>query len=187
MLNRIIRFLNIRKFKSLFKEFGDNSYIDKPLRIQGSSNITIKNNVRINQRAWLGSEPLTGMETSELTIGSGCVIGDYNHIWATHCIVLENDVLTANHVYISDNLHSYEDINVPIIHQKILQKKDVIIGEGSWLGENVCVIGASVGKHCVIGANSVVTRDIPDYSVAVGAPAKVIKHYDIILKKWVKV
>ena len=68
-----------------------------------------------------------------------------------------------------------------------MQKKPVIIGEGSWIGENVCIIGASVGKHCVIGANAVVTKDIPDYCVAVGTPAKIIKKYDTKIKKWIKV
>jgi acetyltransferase-like isoleucine patch superfamily enzyme len=62
-----------------------------------------------------------------------------------------------------------------------------VIGEGSWLGENVCVIGASIGKHCVIGANSVVTKDIPDYSVAVGIPAKVIKKYNFNKCEWEKI
>ena len=67
------------------------------------------------------------------------------------------------------------DINTPIKEQDISIVSPVVIGEGSWLGENVCVCGASIGKHCVIGANSVVTNDIPDYCVAVGAPARVIK------------
>ena len=62
--------------------------------------------------------------------------------------------------------------------------KPVIIGEGSWLGENVCVCGASVGKHCVIGANSVVTRDIPDYCIAVGSPARVVKRYNFDKNTW---
>lgn len=61
----------------------------------------------------------------------------------------------------------------------------MVIGEGSWIGENVCVIGASVGRHCVIGANAVVTKDIPDYSVAVGAPARVIKKYNFNRGAWV--
>lgn len=56
-----------------------------------------------------------------------------------------------------------------------LLSKLFCIGEGSWIGENVCVCGANIGKHCVIGANSVVTKDIPDYSVAVGCPARIIK------------
>lgn len=58
------------------------------------------------------------------------------------------------------------------------------IGEGTWLGENVCVIGAKIGKHCVIGANSVVTKDIPDYSIAVGAPARIIKQYNFKENVW---
>ena len=71
--------------------------------------------------------------------------------------------------------------------QGVTQKRDVVIGNGSWIGEHVCIIGASIGRHCVIGANSVVTRDIPDYSVAVGSPAIVIKKYDFKLNKWIKV
>ena len=55
---------------------------------------------------------------------------------------------------------------------------NVEIGDGTWIGENVCIIGASIGKQCVIGANSVVLKDIPDYCVAVGLPAKVIKKYN---------
>ena len=92
-----------------------------------------------------------------------------------------------NKVYISDNLHSYADLSKPIIEQPIKQLKKIRIGEGSWIGENVCVIGASIGKHCTIGANSVVTHDIPDYSVAVGAPARVVKRYNEMTQKWEKI
>ena len=61
---------------------------------------------------------------------------------------------------------------------------EVTIGEDSWIGENVCICGASIGKHCVIGANSVVTKDIPDYCVAAGIPAKVIKKYNFEKNSW---
>ena len=90
-------------------------------------------------------------------------------------------------MYISDNLHGYKDIKTPIWKQPIVQNRDVEIGEGSWIGENVCILGVHIGKHCVIGANSVVTHDIPDYSVAVGSPAKVIKRYDFENNQWVKI
>lgn len=175
-----------RDLKKKLGHLGSNSVIDSPLRLQGSENIRIGNNVGIHYKTWLAAEPLTNMGGVNLTISDGCIIGDFNHIWATHSIVLEKDVLTANHVYISDNLHCYDDIHTPILKQPIKQLHDVVIGEGSWLGENVCVIGASVGKHCVIGANSVVTHDIPDYSVAVGAPAKVIKKYNFKTETWEK-
>ncbi len=93
-------------------------------------------------------------------------------------------MLTADRVYISDNLHGYENPNVPILKQPIKQNGTVRIGEGSWLGVGVAVIGANIGKHCVIGANAVVTKDIPNYSVAVGIPAKVIKRYNPETNKW---
>jgi serine/threonine protein kinase len=83
-------------------------------------------------------------------------------------------------------LHSFEDISVPIKDQPIKQLKNVVIGEGCWIGEHVSIIGASIGKHSVVGANSVVTHDIPDYCVAVGSPAYIIKRYNFESRKWEK-
>ena len=130
--------------------------------------------------------PLTGENECNLIIGEGTNIGHFNHIYATKSIIIGKKVLTADKVYISDNLHSYENINIPIIDQPIKQISTVEIGDGSWLGENVCVIGAKIGKNCVVGANSVVTKDVPDYCVAVGSPAKVIKRFCLNSNEWLK-
>lgn len=181
----------IRNIKRLlwsfqFGHFGKKSWIDAPLRIEGKSNIYIGNRVGVHHKSWLAALPLTGADSVRLVLEDNTVIGDFNHIFATQSIHIEKSVLTANYVYISDNLHDYSDINTPIINQPIIQQKEVIIGEGSWLGEHVCIIGACVGKHCVIGANSVVTRDIPNYCVAVGAPAHVIKRYNPKSQQWEK-
>ena len=173
--------LNRRRFKYV----GRKVRFVRPLRVDGIRNISIGAGVSIHVGTWLAAVPLTGKE-AELVIKDGACLGNYNHIYATQSVIIEKNVLTADKVYISDNLHSYEDVTLPVIRQPIKQCKPVVIGEGSWLGENVCVIGASVGKHCVIGANSVVTRDIPDFSVAVGAPAKIIKLYDAENNKWIK-
>ena len=81
-------------------------------------------------------------------------------------------------------MHGYEDICTPIIKQPIVQKGEVEIGEGSWIGEGVCIIGAKIGKNVVIGANAVVTKDIPDYCVAVGLPARIIKRYNLEKQIW---
>lgn len=170
--------------KGRFAGFGSHSRLEKPLRVEGIESISIGENVMIHEGTWLAAKPLAG--NVKLVIENGATLGHFNHIYATQSIVIEKDVLTADKVYISDNLHSYEDINTPIIKQPIKQCKPVVIGEGSWIGEHVCVIGSKIGKHCVIGANSVVTNDIPDYCVAVGAPAIVIKRYDILSKKWVR-
>ena len=73
------------------------------------------------------------------------------------------------------------------MHQPIKHIGDVEIGDGSWLGENVCILGASIGRNCIIGSNSVVTKDIPDYCIAIGSPAKIIKRYNLKTKEWQKV
>lgn len=174
------------KNKSKFAYVGEKSVIGRILRVQGGENIYIGNLVSIHESCWLAALPLTGEQHAELRISDKCVIGDYNHIWATKRIVIEESVLTANHVYISDNLHAYDNVDLPIVEQPIVQLKEVKIGSGSWLGENVCIIGASIGRNCVIGANSVVTHDIPDYSVAVGVPARIIKRYNFNTQQWEK-
>lgn len=173
-------------FKSRFKKFGFKSSIFYPLSIDGIRNISIGNNVVVQYKTWLAAVPLTGASSCNLIIGDGTCLGHFNHIYATHSIIIGQNVLTADKVYISDNLHNYDDISIPIIKQPIKQVSSVVIGNGSWLGENVCVIGAKIGENCVIGANSVVTKDIPDYSVAVGVPAKIIKRYCIEEKVWKK-
>jgi acetyltransferase-like isoleucine patch superfamily enzyme len=171
-------------YRKKFKYFGKNSNVLFPLKIDGINNMSIGNNVYIAPQSWLSALPITIENKVELVIGDGTNIGHFNHIYSTKSIIIGKKVLTADKVYISDNLHSYENINIPIIDQPIKQISMVEIGDGSWLGENVCVIGAKVGKNCVIGANSVVTKDIPDYCVAVGSPAKVIKRFDFDSLEW---
>lgn len=185
---RIINILFIRFFrliyKKSFKNFGCKSAILFPLNIEGIHNISIGKNVYVAYKSWLAAVPHTGAEKCELIIDDGTSIGNFNHIYATKSIIIGKNVLTADKVYISDNLHGYEDVVLPIIKQSIKQINTVVIGEGTWLGENVCVIGAQIGRNCVIGANSVVTKYIPDYCVAVGSPAKVIKRYSFDRKQW---
>ena len=142
-------------------------------------------NVIIKKYTWLIA--LKVEDSPELVIGDRSSVGDFNHISAAKSVVLGKNVLTANRVYISDHDHGFEDINKPIMDQPVKIKSSVYIGDGSWIGENVSIMGAKIGKNCVVGANSVVTKDIPDFSVAVGVPAKVIKRYNEHLKKWEKV
>lgn len=169
-----------------FKSFGKNSVVNKPLRLHGIENITIGDHVRINYKAYLAASPKTGFEHAELIIDSGSIIGNFNHIYATKSIYIGKNVLTADKIYISDNLHTYENIHIPVMHQPIKQINEVSIGDGTWIGENACIIGVKIGKNCVIGANSVVTKDIPDFSVAVGIPAIIIKRFNLVKNAWLK-
>lgn len=183
-LKSLYRSISYKTFKRGYPKLPLNSVILSPLIIQGKEFIKIGNNTTIRYKSWLEANPLTGERKAELIIGNGCAIGHFNEIHSTKSIVIEDNVLTADRVYISDNLHGYENPDIPIIKQPIKQNGTVRIGEGSWLGVGVAVIGANIGKHCVIGANAVVTHDIPDYSVAVGIPAKVIKRYNFESKDW---
>ena len=186
LYKRIIRYIYRQLFRVLFsskfKKFGNKTSIISPDYIQGEAYISLGDHVVINSMAWLLA--FKQEDKPHLSINDNVSIGRFFHIVALKSVVIEKNVLIADKVYISDNIHGYEDIKTPIIEQAIVFKKEVIIGENSWIGENVSIIGAQIGRHCVIGANSVVTQDIPDYSIAVGSPAKVIKQYDFEKQKW---
>ena len=110
-------------------------------------------------------------------IGDRCLIGRGSGIVGHFSIEIGNDVWTGHHVYITDQNHGYEDISKPI-SQQTQPERAVRIGDGSWLGHGCIVLpGVSIGRHVVVGANSVVTHDLPDYCVAVGAPARVIRQF----------
>lgn len=181
---RILFWWPIRRIQ--FASFGWRSEVRSPLQLDNPGNIRIGRGVRINRFCWLAAMPLCDEPHPVLEFGDGCVVGNFCHIYATSRITFGKNVLLADHVYISDNRHSYEDPETPVRLQKIRQLAEVEIGDDSWIGENVCVMGAKIGKHCVVGANSVVTRDIPDFCVAAGVPARVIKRYDPNEKKWLR-
>jgi len=157
--------------------------ICNPLRIEGARNIEIGNQVFIQEMAWLAVSEIV-KKKPVLKIEDDVYIGDFSHIYAVDEIEIKKGALIANHVYIADNTHEYEDVSMSIKAQPIRSLGPVIIGEGCWLGEKVSVLGASVGAHSIVGANSVVTKDIPDFCIAVGSPAKVIKRYDFETEKW---
>jgi acetyltransferase-like isoleucine patch superfamily enzyme len=93
-------------------------------------------------------------------------------------ITIEDDVWTGHNVYITDQNHGYEDASRPISLQT-QPERPVRIGSGSWLGHGVVVLpGVTIGRHVAVGAQSVVTKDLPDYCVAVGNPARIIRVRD---------
>ena len=110
-------------------------------------------------------------------IGDRCLIGKGSGIVGHFSIEIGHDVWTGHHVYITDQNHGYDDITLPI-SQQTMPERAVSIGDGSWLGHGTVVLpGARIGRNVTIGANSVVTGTIADFSVAVGNPARVIRRY----------
>ncbi|MGI8762560.1 MAG: acyltransferase [Ilumatobacteraceae bacterium] len=108
-------------------------------------------------------------------IGDRCVLGRGSGVVGHLSIDIGDDVWTGHHVYITDQNHGYEELDMPIARQW-MPERPVSIGAGSWIGHGAVVLpGATIGRHVVIGANSVVAGEIPDYAVAAGSPARVIK------------
>lgn len=111
-------------------------------------------------------------------IGDRCLIGRGSSLIGHRSIVLEDDVWTGYDVRIGDMNHNYEDLSKPISVQA-MPMQPVRIGAGSWLGHHVVVLpGVTIGRHVTVGAGSVVSEDLPDYSVAVGTPARVVRQWD---------
>ena len=126
-----------------------------------------------------------GAPQPELVIGRNVYIGHYCHLVCGGALVVGDHVLIADYVHLADELHGYEDVDMPPLQQP-LKIGRLEIGAGTWIGDHAVIAGnLRVGKHCVIGANAVVTHDIPDYCVAVGVPARVIKRYSIEEQAWV--
>lgn len=189
---RFLSAIRARTFRLLFSRrfaaFGRRSLILSPVAIENPDRIAIGDEVYIAAHSCLavhegGPNATAG---AALDIGDGTKLGRFNHIYATQSVRLGKKVLTANGVYISDNLHGYRDTQTAVMDQPLTQLGEVKIGDHSWLGHNACIIGAKLGKHCIVGANSVVLSDAPDFSVLVGSPAKIIRRFDRASNTWQK-
>jgi acetyltransferase-like isoleucine patch superfamily enzyme len=130
--------------------------------------------------------------SKKLIIGRNCKLGDNVHIVANEKVMIGDNCLMASKIFISDTCHGeYSKVTAdssPDIppNERPLYTKPISIGNNVWIGENVCILlGVKVGDGCIIGANSVVNRDILDNCIVAGAPAKVIKRWNKTLKQWV--
>jgi acetyltransferase-like isoleucine patch superfamily enzyme len=164
-----------------FGAFGDNSIICFPqTTIFNERYIHIGKDTMIGTHVALSAGMVPGQQcltNPVVRIGDRCLIGRGSGIVGHLAIDIGNDVWTGHHVYITDQNHGYERTDVPISLQT-QPEEAVVIGDGSWIGAGSVILpGANIGKHVAIGANSVVNGDIPDYSVAVGAPARVVKRF----------
>jgi acetyltransferase-like isoleucine patch superfamily enzyme len=164
-----------------FGAFGDNSIICFPqTTIFNERYIHIGKDTMIGTHVALSAGMVPGQQcltNPVVRIGDRCLIGRGSGIVGHLAIDIGNDVWTGHHVYITDQNHGYERTDLPISLQT-QPEEAVVIGDGSWIGAGSVILpGANIGKHVAIGANSVVNGDIPDYSVAVGAPARVVKRF----------
>ena len=125
---------------------------------------------------------------SELIVGNDVRVTSKCRITCAGKITIGNNVLIAPEVFITDHNHGMDPTDERGYSPQALDIADVIIEDGVWLGHRSTILpGVTIGKHSIVGANSVVTSDIPEYSIAVGIPAKVIKKWNDKEKRWERV
>lgn len=173
-------------YSKVFGALGKGCLIEPPLLLMNPNCFYLGENVQIRRGARL--EGVCGYKerhfAPRIQIGSGCTIEQGLHLTCAESIVIGDRVAITEYVGIFDILHGYEDVNTPIVDQPI-RSAPVRIGDHTMIGMGAVIHpGVTIGRHCVIGANAVVVRDVPDYSVAVGAPARVVRQWDAVSGKW---
>lgn len=188
--HRIVR--RIKRIKEIngFKDFDNSSCFDENCKFSGKERITVGKDCYFGP----GSEIIalnnhfSQQLDSSLTIGNHVRMTARVRITCAGKIQIGNDVLMAPEVFISDHNHGMDPEYKGGYSPQSLIIKNVIIEDGVWLGQRVCVLpGVTIGNHSIIGAASVVTHNIPPYTIAVGSPAKVVKKWDHDKKEWMKV
>jgi acetyltransferase-like isoleucine patch superfamily enzyme len=172
----------------IFKSIGHGSVICRPMLIYNADCIEIADNVSIRDGVRLEAVRDPFGRTPLLTIGSNTLIEQSVQI-VCHCrVAIGCDVSIAGHCAIVDVTHPYKDISVANIGFHIANDDSYVeIGDGVFLGYGTVILpNVRIGDRAVVGANSVVTRDVPPLSIVAGAPARVVKIYSHELQRWVE-
>ena len=185
-----IFYLSYCKFRTLFI-FPNARIIRFPIDLRGKKFIQVSKGFTTGVGCRIEAYPETDKKV--LFFGENFQMNDYVHITAMENVKIGNNVLLASKIYISDCSHGTysgnENDSHPdsIPHDRPLSSKPVVIEDNVWLGEFVSVLpGVTIGKGSIVGANSVVSKSLPPYVIAVGTPAKPIKKFNFETNKWEK-
>jgi len=191
-----------RRYPPRFANTPHNLTIQFPRRIHGAEHISVGDDVFLGPNTLLNA--ITQYPRSVMTSERHATaptryqprIEIGNHVSATaglqlaavEHICIEDDVMFASNVNITDALHGFEDADIPYKYQPLFRIAPIRIGRGSWIGQNVVILpGVTIGEQCIIGANSTVTKSIPARSIAFGNPARVHKQWNATSRQWERV
>ena len=160
-------------------QFDGNFFLNN-FRIGRNSTINSIKRISVGQKVHIGSDAVIncGIPSNKKSffVGSNVYIGRMVQINAYDSVTIGDNVVFADRVYISDASHNYDDKDTPIIDNGTGFYGPVYIHSGAWIGIGACIMpGVTIGKNAIIGANAVVTKDVLDYNIVGGVPAKVIK------------
>jgi acetyltransferase-like isoleucine patch superfamily enzyme len=178
-----------KKVRLLFlkKKIGKGTYLDKSVHVLGWENISIGENSVIGQDSWLN---VNGRESGvyHIEIGNNCYIGQRNLLSSGLKLKMNDFLMTGNDCKFLGSDHLFNNPELPYISTGATFDTSINIGTNVWFGSNSIVLGGvTVGYGSIIGAGSVVTKDIPPFSIAVGNPCKVIKRFDFNSSAWVRI
>ena len=182
LINHFKNFIYSGYYKQQFKKCGSPFSIKSPFNLIGPKFITIGNNFYAGYRLRIEviDYQRVNTNTPELTIGDNVSFNYDCHIGCTNKVVIGNNVLFASKVFLTDNFHgaiNSSDLEVAPGRRLLHSKGPIIIEDNVWVGEGVCIMpNVTIGRNTIIGANSVVTKSLPQNCVAGGNPAKVLKH-----------
>jgi acyl-[acyl carrier protein]--UDP-N-acetylglucosamine O-acyltransferase len=156
-----------------FRACGKAGYVYAGTRITNPCRVVAGDSLVLREHVWINCEG--DLSKPSFNLGSRVYIGRFCHINAFESVTFEDDVMIADSVHVSDVGHAFEDAAKPISTQGVTPALPVVLESGCWIGKGVVILpGVRVGRNSVVGANAVVTRDVPERSVVAGVPAKVI-------------
>jgi acetyltransferase-like isoleucine patch superfamily enzyme len=164
-----------------------NLKIHLPRLIVNPKRIFLGDNVSLGQGCYLlaFTDHLGEKYDPIIRIGNNVTATANLQISALQGVSIEEDVMFASNIFVGDHQHGYETANIPYKYQ-LCRVRPITIKKGCWIGQNVIVMpGITIGEYSIIGANSVVTGDIPARSIAFGSPARVMKKWDANINEWV--
>ncbi len=183
--DRVLHLFRKRSFKKI------ESIISRRVSFKNPQRISIGKCVNIQPYTWIAAMindlPVINAFDPWIDIQDGVTIGRFCQITVSNRLVIEPNVLITEGVLITDTIHGYEDIGTPILRQRMFNRGPILIKEGAWIGNGARIVGAvTIGKNSIVGANAYVDKNVPDYCLVGGIPARILKRYHEESGKWVK-